>query len=108
MKSVIHPQADCRVLKLVRSYLTSVLCHRVVHLPAVHRKLLLVQEGKQGLPEDVTEQFSHDEKSKGFFFFFFFVWLRHFHALNKLLLTSYLSSHFGHSDKMYRELAETT
>lgn len=39
------------LLQLVCSYLTPVLCYWVVHLPAVHRKLLLVQKGEQRLPE---------------------------------------------------------
>lgn len=104
VKSVIHPPAHYRVLKLVCSYLTSVLRHRVVHLPAIHRKLLLVQEGKQGLPEEVTEQFSHDQNSKGFFFlqgFFFFFCM-------SLWLTSCCSSHFGHGVQNVWRACRTT
>ena len=46
--------AEC--VRVSVSYLTSVLGCRVVHLPAVHRKLLLVQEGKQRLQEGDTGQ----------------------------------------------------
>lgn len=35
-------------------YLTFVFCRWIVYLPAIHGKLLFVQEGKQGLPEDLT------------------------------------------------------
>lgn len=39
-------------------YLSLVLRYGIVHLPSVHKKLLLIQEGKQGLQRDKTGRVS--------------------------------------------------
>lgn len=53
--SAVLPPLDFFLLccqAVVVGYLTLVLCQWVVHLPAIHRKHLLVLEGKQRLEEE--------------------------------------------------------